>query len=531
MAITPVQVLIISDTSAEVGLIRSLFSFVPDYEVTVTEAANLRETEYALATRRFDLIILSADMRGGTAFGWLDELVRGQFGPVLVIEEHATIRRAVEAIRKGALDYYPKRDVSAQVLWNVLNKAMEQRPLKLGTVARPAGAVQPDQLSADRILRHLRKGDPESTSAPSERPPSGEGRDAALRGMPLDPAAAPAAERAQVSPTQSRRSADGEVQKERREKGLVYSTAGIDREMERLGIRRPWTVLQALPELREEIGRLLPKLNESPSPEVYREFRECAQRMNSGIHDDFELLSVLQSEYPSDQWAAGHSLNVCVLAMVIARHCEFCEEEVVSLGTAALIHGLGALDRGTLYDSAEAAAYAADVARKAGAPSNVILALEQMHEHADGSGSRGLRGREIVIDAQILLLADTLEHLYYRREEFFEKVLPGVLEEGRPPADPMFVVMNELRSWFQPRVLKALIFANGFYSTGSIVELNNGAVARVVAQNAQQPTQPVVEIIKTSLGESPSRPMRLDLSKTNGIAIRRVLSHNPPAWV
>jgi hypothetical protein len=313
----------------------------------------------------------------------------------------------------------------------------------------------------------------------------------------------------------------------------LYRTDGIDRALEQFGLHRPQRLVDVLPQIWEELHALLQAFRKTPTRESWIKVLDLSKRLSAGIKDDFEIVTLLQTAYPAERLIAGHSINTAALSISIARYCDYVEDDAVMLGAAGLLHDIAYLDEDGGAETSNpgaAAAFAAEQARRAGAPNALIMTLEQFRERADGSGPQGLRAREIVIDAQILLLAETFEHLYFQRWDYFHDTPLDQIRKKAPddPQDPMFIVVHDLRAWFQPRVLKALIFTNGFYSTGSIVELNNGAVARVVAQNRDKPTLPVVEIISTSLGEAPKKPLRKDLAKSYGIAIRRILSHNPP---
>ncbi len=317
------------------------------------------------------------------------------------------------------------------------------------------------------------------------------------------------------------------------ESEIRISTAGIDREMEKLGIRRPQPSSTLVPQLIKEIQVLLDEIKAASHPRQLMTARKLTQRIRVSACHEPEAFAILQAPYAADAVREGHVLNTMILGMMLAESCEFVEEDIVALGIAALLHGVYCEVGGNEPVPAPGKA-AAEIARALGAPGNVVLALEHSREHADGTGPEGLRDKQIVIDAQILLLADCFDHLYYQRWEFFTGTRIKAFLTGDPVAaqqtkDPIFILVGELRKWFQSRVLKALIFINGFYTTGSIVELTNRSVARVVGQNRNNPMLPIVEIISTSLGERPATPKRINLAQVSGVAIHKTLSYNSPA--
>ncbi|NOY82718.1 MAG: response regulator [Kiritimatiellaeota bacterium] len=553
MASKQIQVLLLEDQGNERLLLRSLLMFGETFRADVTEAGSAEEAERLLATRRFDVIFLSADLQGGNGLRWLPELVGGGFAPVIVLARNSNERLAVTAIKGGALDYYPKNQVSAQILDDLLAEAVQAA----GRSGTGPGALQDGggvgrSLSLDRIRAFGGNG-AQRTTAPADTGPTATAFGTVpFRAPPPPPAPTPqtgAAAFAQPAreeyPVPSGPTAPGQEEvpaatvntadpaAQPKSKGISYQTAGIDRVMESFGLRRAPSLVDNLPQFWTELGEILKQVAAAPDPEQYETITDMAKRLTEMVHKDFEIVPVLQTAYPEEKLIVGHSLNTAMLSIVLSRCCQYAEEDTATLAVAALLHDAATFqpEAAAEIDPGEKAVFAAEAARKIGAPETVVQALQQFPEHADGSGPLALNAKEIVIDAQVLLLANCFEHLYYHRWKRFAGTTIGELaqkEAGSVVVDPINLIVHGLRSWFQPRVLKALIFTTGFYSTGSIVELNNGAVARVVSQNRNKPTLPIVEVISTSLGEKPPKPLRLDLAETRGISIRKTLSYNPP---
>ena len=91
------------------------------------------------------------------------------------------------------------------------------------------------------------------------------------------------------------------------------------------------------------------------------------------------------------------------------------------------------------------------------------------------------------------------------------------------PAEAMRWLLVEHAERFDPTLLDAFARVLGLFPTGSLVELNTGAIAVVVAQHPEegQIGAPVVELLTDDDGE-PIPPRRVDLS-TDGRAIRAPL--------
>ncbi len=522
------RVLIIDDVLRDRRLVRSLIEFNPETRFEVVEAGSPHEVEAALARAPYEAVFLSAEFQADRGVDWLGELLRRNCGPVIVLSAGASVRQAVAAIKRGAQDFHTKAELSVQVFSEIFrelrsgNASGGNRGAEVERAAEPA--PPPGKVPESAPARPMAAGAeadsrpaPEALadSSPTVASPAASASQPQAETPPA-PVTAAAAEPASA-PTP------------------VYRTDGIDRALEEFGLHRPERLVDKLPELWKDLHALLLRFRENPSEEGVAELLELSKRISAGVKGDFEIVNLLQTPYPPERLTVGHSVNTAALGMAIARYCDYGEDDELLLGVAGLLHDIAYIDAAeetmpATLGARDAAEFAADLAQRAGAPKNLITTLEQFPERADGSGPQKLRGREIVIDAQVLLLAETFEHLYYQRWEYFRGTRLDEVRKRNPnaPEDPIYIVVHELRAWFQPRVLKALIFTNGFYATGSIVELNNGAVARVVSQNRNKPTLPVVEIISTSLGEVPQKPLRKDLAKARGIAIRRILSYNPP---
>src|SRR5262249_58661033 len=104
--IEPFDLLVIDD---EVSLRRTLRTALESGGHRVTEAANGAQALGALRQRRFDLAFLDLRLGEETRLGLFPELIRAAPGlHVVIITAHASLDSAIEALRKGALDFPPQ---------------------------------------------------------------------------------------------------------------------------------------------------------------------------------------------------------------------------------------------------------------------------------------------------------------------------------------------------------------------------------------------------------------------------------------
>jgi len=114
---------------------------------------------------------------------------------------------------------------------------------------------------------------------------------------------------------------------------------------------------------------------------------------------------------------------------------------------------------------------------------NIVL---QHHEHWNGAGyPNHLLGGDIDIGARIVSIADSFEAM----------VSPKPYRNSITGNQAMKNLLSDNSRRFDPTILKAFVLIMGIYPIGSIVRLNNGAVARVSEVRAIAPLRPKVQVI------------------------------------
>lgn len=158
-----------------------------------------------------------------------------------------------------------------------------------------------------------------------------------------------------------------------------------------------------------------------------RERVEAAQQMERALTGTIHALA-LTTEM-RDPYTAGHQARVARLATAIGRKLGLSDDRVESLRVAGLMHdvgkvsvpaeilskptGLSIIEMGLVRPHAEAG-YA--ILREIDFPWPVAAIVLQHHERMDGSGyPSGLRGDEILLEARILAVADTIEAMASHR--------------------------------------------------------------------------------------------------------------------
>jgi len=198
-------------------------------------------------------------------------------------------------------------------------------------------------------------------------------------------------------------------------------------------------------------------------------------------------------------------LNTAILSALIALELKLPNHKVMQIVTGALLHDVGMLRMPKEIVEKKGGLSAAELQRIQSHPlytykivnkellypEDVGLIVLQHHERWDGEGyPRHLSGTAIDIGARIVSVADAFEAMVsqkpYRNSMMGYQAMKNLLSDN-------------LRR-FDPDVIKAFIQTMGIYPIGSIILLNNGALARVVNVQGTAPLRPTIKILIDEFG-------------------------------
>lgn len=155
-----------------------------------------------------------------------------------------------------------------------------------------------------------------------------------------------------------------------------------------------------------------------------------------------------------DPYTAGHQKRVAELAEAIALEMNCSDEKVKGVRFSALIHDIGKIHVPAEILSKPGKLMEAefemiklhpraghDILRKIDFPWPVAEIVHQHHERLDGSGyPRGLKGNNILLQARIIAVADTVEamsaHRPYRPAKGIEEALEEISTQRGAHYDP-----------------------------------------------------------------------------------------------
>ncbi|MDR0316336.1 MAG: HD-GYP domain-containing protein [Treponema sp.] len=197
---------------------------------------------------------------------------------------------------------------------------------------------------------------------------------------------------------------------------------------------------------------------------------------------------------------AKSSVNTAILSAAIALGLDLPYHKIVQIITGALLHDVGMLrlpveiinKRGSLTDTERQRmenhpllAYNI-VTKELLLADEVGIVVLQHHERWDAKGyPRRIGGEAIEIGARIVSVADAFEAMVsqkpYRNSMIGHEAMKNLLAD------------NSRR--FDPNVLKAFVKITGLHPIGSIVQLNNGVLARVVEIRGEAPLRPTIQVL------------------------------------
>jgi HD-GYP domain-containing protein (c-di-GMP phosphodiesterase class II) len=203
---------------------------------------------------------------------------------------------------------------------------------------------------------------------------------------------------------------------------------------------------------------------------------------------------------------AKSSINTAILSALIAMEMKQPNHKVMQVVTGALLHDVGMLrlpkdivEKKGALSPAELQRIQAHplytykiVNKELLYPEDVGVVVLQHHERWDGEGyPRRTTGTAIDMGARIVSVADAFEAMVskkaYRNSMMGYQAMKNLLSD------------NSRR--FDPDVLKAFIQTMGIYPIGSIILLNNGALARVVEVQGAAPLRPKIRILIDEFGK------------------------------
>lgn len=229
--------------------------------------------------------------------------------------------------------------------------------------------------------------------------------------------------------------------------------------------------------------------------------------VNSALGENEIAINAVNGSHSNDAHYV-HSLNVTVLALMMARSLSMSENESRQLGMACLFHDIGKSEL-EHSDQEQHCELGASLAKKMGMPDTVVIIILQHHEYADGTGyPKRLKAEQTHPLARLLAIINAYDNLCN----------PKDMALAKTPYEALAHMFANQRSKFDSLLLNHLIKSLGVYPPGSIVQLSNGLYGAVVAANPSTPLRPVVMLYDANHA-SQHPPLIINLREDRDLSI------------
>ena len=224
---------------------------------------------------------------------------------------------------------------------------------------------------------------------------------------------------------------------------------------------------------------------------------------------------------------AKSSVNTAILSALTAQELKLPNHKILHIVAGALLHDVGMLrlskgileKKGGLSDAeleqvkSHTLHTSKILSKELFSPREVNITALQHHERWDGKGYPDhILGPAIDIGARIVSVADAFEAMVSKKA--YRSSMVGYQAIKNLMAD------NSRR--FDPAVISAFTKLMGIYPIGSIVQMNNGSLARVLKVHPDTPLRPTIQMLMSETGKvyKPGEGKILDLLKDKTLFIK-----------
>jgi len=268
-----------------------------------------------------------------------------------------------------------------------------------------------------------------------------------------------------------------------------------------------------------------------------RQIEDIVDKMSSSIFRNQDALLSLGKIRKADEYTYAHSVSTCALMIAFCRYLGFDAAELKEAGIGALLHDIGKLKvpleilnkKGPLSDDEiirvrEHVRFGCELLESTSDIRGIsILVAAEHHERVDGMGyPKGLAGDAISLYGKIAAIIDVYDAMTSTR-----------CYRGRIPATD---VLGKLFEWskynFDAPLVQKFVRCIGIYPIGSLVYLENGLIAVVIAHGRESLLHPVIRVIFDAKRNRYIRPYDIDLSRQSDEKDEsRILSYaSPDQW-
>ncbi|MFD2370632.1 HD-GYP domain-containing protein [Brevibacillus sp. GCM10020057] len=229
------------------------------------------------------------------------------------------------------------------------------------------------------------------------------------------------------------------------------------------------------------------------------EVREVVAPILAQFQSQPQILLSLRHFARMDSYAYEHAISVGIISYMIAKWIKVPEKEWMQVALAGTLHDVGKMkiDRRILQKPGKLTpeefeeikkhtVYGYQIIKAShGLSEGVALAALQHHEREDGSGyPLGLPGSKLHLYSKIVAVADVYHAMSSDR----------IYQKAQSPYVVVEQLMQDSFGKLDPFIVRAFIDGITQFAAGTIVELSDGTLGKIVFTDRNQPTRPMVEV-------------------------------------
>jgi len=264
------------------------------------------------------------------------------------------------------------------------------------------------------------------------------------------------------------------------------------------------------------------------------------ERLGS-VKDRYDSLSGILDEVVKDEKVANlyldlrtidddtlnHSINVCVLSLIMGDAFKMDRERMLQLGKAAMVHDIGKKavpqdiiakredrtpEEAKIFEDHTKHGY--QILRETEFDVGIARVALYHHERWDGSGYiNKVAGENIDLFSRIVAVADVYDDVT-RGISYKQKYLPH---------EAMEFLYGAGNIYFDARVVKAFTGSIFAYPLGSIVKLSTGEIGIVINVQKTMAPRPIVKVFYDKANNRLDYPRQVDLSEQKTLFITKIL--------
>lgn len=231
---------------------------------------------------------------------------------------------------------------------------------------------------------------------------------------------------------------------------------------------------------------------------IVDEIKDEVKNMMPTITCNTSIISQLNLIKSDDDYTYRHSVNVCMLSIMLGKWLGYTEEVLEELGVAAILHDVGKLkipdeilNKPSRLTDMEMeimknhTLYGYNILSRTMDNQRILKGIAYHHEKIDGSGyPYGIKGHHIHPYAKIITVCDIFDAMTSKRV-YKEKISPFKVAQ---------VIANDSYSTLDPRVSLPFLGNLSQFYMRNLVKLSSGEVGEIIYVPSTDPTRPVVRV-------------------------------------